>query len=226
MYLLHTKGFENFFPKNKGPTPKSSKTSKKSSKSKPEGEKPEAEKSNPFAHLKDKKKSKSKGGGGSGGKKDDQNQVISAAALLLLVLAARSVLEEDTAGNGREITWSDFYNHILEPGDVDRIVVINGKTARVFLNHGSAGVPLSRGAGAGTGGVSGVIGGVVGVPSSNSRGGNKTKRGGKRDAFEDETVMDMGSSTENVGSSSSPASQMGSRAAQSPKQLVYHFQKQ
>lgn len=220
-WILHKtkvpKGFENFFPKNKGPTPKSSKTSKKSSKSKPEGENPEAEKSNPFAHLKDKKKSKSKGGGGSGGKKDDENQVISAAALLLLVLAARSVLEEDTAGNGREITWSDFYNHILEPGDVDRIVVINGKTARVFLNHGSAGVPLSRGVGAGTGGVVGV------PPSSSSRGGNKTKRGGKRDPFEDETVMDMGSNTENVGSSSNPASQMGSRAAQSPKQLVYHF---
>ena len=205
-------GFENFFPKNKGPAPKSSK-SKKSSKTKSKEETPESE-SNPFAHLKDKKKSSRGGKGSGGGKKGDENQVISAAALLLLVLAARSILEEDTAGNGREITWSDFYNHILEPGDVDRIVVINGKTARVFLNHGSSGVPLSRG---------GTVG-ATGLPSTiSSRGSSSaSKRGGKRDAFDDDTVMDMGSSNDGMESTDSN-SPLGARAAPSHKQLVYHF---
>lgn len=218
-WILHKakvpRGFENFFPKNKGPVPKSSKSSKKSSKSKPKTEEtPESETSNPFAHLKDKKKKSSRGSGGSGGKKDDENQVISAAALLLLVLAARSVLEEETAGNGREITWSDFYNHILEPGDVDRIVVINGKTARVFLNHGSAGVPFNRS------GIAG--GGMTSLPSTGSRGGSKPSRGGKGDPFDDETVMDLGSSSDGMerASSSSP---LGDRTAGAPKQLVYHF---
>jgi AFG3 family protein len=214
------KGFENFFPKNKGPTPKSSK-SKKSTKSKKAEEKTPDE--NPFQHLKDKKKTKGKGSSG-GGKKDDENQVMSAAALLLLVLAARSVLEEDTTGNGREITWSDFYNHILEPGDVDRIVVINGKTARVFLNHGSPGVPLSRGASSAAGSGGGMVGASGMPPVSSSRGGATAKRGGKRDPFDDETVMDLGSSADEVdGAGSSSPLGGGARAAPSQKQLVYHF---
>jgi len=178
---------------------------------------------NPFQHLKDKKKAKGKGSSG-GGKKDDENQVMSAAALLLLVLAARSVLEEDTTGNGREITWSDFYNHILEPGDVDRIVVINGKTARVFLNHGSPGVPLSRGASSAAGSGGGMVGASGMPPVSSSRGGATAKRGGKRDPFDDETVMDLGSSADEVdGAGSSSPLGGGARAAPSQKQLVYHF---
>mmetsp|Transcript_26278 Transcript_26278/g.38936 ORF Transcript_26278/g.38936 Transcript_26278/m.38936 type:complete len:887 (+) Transcript_26278:133-2793(+) len=195
------KGFENFFPKNKGPVPKSSKT--KSSKS--------AKEESPFQHLKDKKKA---AGGGGKNKKDDDNQMISAAALLLLVLAARSMIEDDSGGNGREITWSDFYNHILEPGDVDRIMVINGKTARVFLNPGSPGVPLSRQGGSTTTGMGGL----------SDRSSAPSKRGQQKDPFQDETVLDLGTSEYQENASGAAASSLGSRAAaQSNRPLVYHF---
>jgi FtsH Extracellular. len=158
----------------------------------------------------------SAGGGGKKPNKEEDNQIFSAAALLLLVLAARSLLEEDTSGNGREITWSDFYNHILEPGDVDRIVVINGKTARVFLKHGSPGVPLSRQSAA-----------SLPIKGSSERASSSSSvhpRRDKVDPFDDETVMDMGASTplESV-SSSSPMSGTRSVTTPSNRQLVYHF---
>ena len=196
LFLLS--GFENFFPKNKGPIPKSSKGNAKS-----------AKEESPFQHLKDKKKA-SGGGGGKNKKDDGDNQMISAAALLLLVLAARSLIEDDSAGNGKEITWSDFYNHILEPGDVDRIMVINGKTARVFLKPGSPGVPISRQTGT-------TAGMGMGGSSAPSRGRDP------KDPFGDDTTLDMGmSNSEN--SSGGAASSLGARAAaQSNRQLVYHF---
>ncbi|GFH48126.1 hypothetical protein CTEN210_04602 [Chaetoceros tenuissimus] len=211
-WVLHKakvpKGFENFFPKNKGP-----KNSKKSSKASNSSSK----KDDPFAHIKDKKKASSSGGGKNN--KDDDNQVMSAAALLLLVLAARSMIEEETTGNGREITWSDFYNHILEPGDVDRIVVINGKTARVFLKPGSPGVPLSSG---GRGGTNGLPNGM-GMSGSLSR----NRKIDSSDPFADETVMDMGSTSESTNESSmssTPAQGLAGRIASQPnRQLVYHF---
>lgn len=144
---------------------------------------------------------------------------MSAAALLLLVLAARSMIEEETTGNGREITWSDFYNHILEPGDVDRIVVINGKTARVFLKPGSPGVSLSSG---GRGGSNGLPNGI-GMSGSSSR----NRKIDSSDPFADETVMDMGSTSESTNESSmssTPAQGLAGRMASQPnRQLVYHF---
>ena len=164
---------------------------------------------------------------------------MSASALLLIVLAARSLLEEDSNGNGREITWSDFYNHILEPGDVERIVVINGKTARVFLHQGSAGVPVVRisgggGSGSGSGSSSGRTSMALGGSGAGGLSGGATvgnassskKRGGAKDPFEDETLMDMGSSNEmhTTGSSSSPLARSSSSSSQnSNRQLVYHF---
>lgn len=197
MIVVFFAGFENFFPKNKGPKPKSS--SGKTSSSKTTKSKEES----PFQHLKDKNKKKAGGSSGGGGKKEEENQMISAAALLLLVLAGRSLLDDDSAGNGREITWSDFYNHILEPGDVDRIVVINGKTARVFLEHGSPGVPFGR-------------------QTSDGSISSKKRRDSK-DLFGDDTVMDM-TTTASPDNSNESSSSTGSRsAAQSNRQLVYHF---
>lgn len=44
--------------------------------------------------------------------------------------------------SSREITWSDFCNHLLETGQVEKIVVTNNRTmARVFLKPGSPGLP-------------------------------------------------------------------------------------
>jgi len=40
-----------------------------------------------------------------------------------------------------QVTWSDFRNYMLEPGDVEKIVVTNKNTARVYLRPGARGVP-------------------------------------------------------------------------------------
>lgn len=193
------KGFENFFPKGKGPK----QAKPKSSSSKKETE-------HPFEHLKSKKTS------GGGNKKpnsnDEQSQALTAGALLLAVLAARSILEEDGMGNGREITWSDFYNFMLEPGDVEKIVVINNKTARVFLKPGSPGVPLRTNT---------TTGGSLG---SSSTANAQRQRKKSLDDFDDETVMDLGSSSSvTAGGSVMDSSSSSSRGALSHRQLVYHF---
>mmetsp|Transcript_10977 Transcript_10977/g.12118 ORF Transcript_10977/g.12118 Transcript_10977/m.12118 type:complete len:906 (-) Transcript_10977:45-2762(-) len=220
------KGFENFFPKNKKPSTSSSSSSKKSSK--PSSSK-EKEPKDVFGTLKSKKK-KASGGGGFGKNKkndDDQSQVMSAAALLLLVLAGRALLDDDQVGNGREITWNDFYNHILEPGDVERIVVINNKTARVFLKPNSPGVPLSMSSNTPM-----MNSSTSTRPSTSSRRTSKTRN--KHDdaaaSWEDDTVMEMGMTTDT--SSESNASQSGiggllnnssNRPIGQNRQLVYHF---
>jgi AFG3 family protein len=204
-YLLHkySIGFENFFPKGKGPQQAKPKSTNASASSK-------KDKENPFDHLKSKKTS------GGGNKKpnsnDEQSQALTAGALLLAILAVRSILEEDGMGNGREITWSDFYNFMLEPGDVEKIVVINNKTARVFLKPGSPGVPLRTNAATG-----------INLGSSSTANAQRQRKKSVDD-FDDETVMDMGSSSSitsdgsGMDSSSSP-----SRGSLSHRQLVYHF---
>ncbi len=89
------KGFENFFPKNRGARP-----SKKSHSSK--NAKEETKKENVFSNF-DKHKKKNSGSGGPAGGGDDQQHVGAIAALLLLVLTGRAFLEEDSNINGREV---------------------------------------------------------------------------------------------------------------------------
>jgi len=229
------KGFENFFPKHKGgkgsigknasskkggsketsSSKKGSSTDKKSSKDKMGG----------FGGKNNKNKKKKNQGFGSGG--EDQNQAGAAVALLLFLLAARSMLEDDSIGNGREITWSDFYNSILEPGDVDRIVVVNGKTARVYLRPGARGVPLSRMANGRSTGISSGMGGANNGSMSSRTGRNKKNT---HDQWQDNTIMDMGGSSgdetnSNAASSSSAVGGMaGNNGSKTQnQQLVYHF---
>jgi len=123
-----------------------------------------------------------------------------------------------------QVTWSDFRNYMLESGDVDRIVVVNNKTARVYLRPGARGVPLHsnrdrssmlqsyrRDANA----------------QSNSSSSNNGASKGTSQEWNDGTTMDMGPPPSNeAGLSESTdlgASSSGRRVQRTPQQLVYHF---
>jgi len=219
------KGFENFFPKNRR-APKSSSKNKKDGKSTKEGSKEDSntKKENIFANFDKHKKPKGVGGGGSGGG-EDQQHIGAVAALLFLVVAGRAFLDEDGATNGREITWSDFYNHILEPGDVDRIVVVNKKSARVYLRPGARGVPNSRNAGFAASNRN-----VNGVNAGGSSRSSKRSQAENPDSWDDGTVMDMGqgaeSSEDGLANNSGVSGLFNSAqsgSANNAQQLVYHF---
>ena len=112
----------------------------------------------------------------------------------------------------------------MEPGDLDRIVVVNKKTARVYLRPGARGVPLSnrnRSSSA-----------TAGITSSR----NMSKRTPGEKDWEGDTVMDMGSSQDDIDDTSSTTmgglmslTQRGSVVDGSrlggggPQPLVYHF---
>lgn len=191
-------------------------------------------------------------------KKEDeemQMQLAGTTLLLILVLVARSIFEEESnpngvggvralGGDGPEVTWSDFYNYMLTEGDVERIVVVNKKTARVYLRPGARGVPVAASGrvgsvslgGVGGGGGVGSGGGAMMRPArSSSR--NSPLEGSHRadEHWDDGTVLDMNDSSEisNASSSSLLSSSLGglsfggggggnaSRVQQ--HQLVYHF---
>jgi len=234
------KGFENFFPKNKGSGGKKDDKSTKGSSSSSSNDETDKEgsssskkdqKENPFGNFGNKNKRKNKAGGGGGGAggggsgggfpggdgPNDKGQVGAAAALLLLVLAARSILDEEGMGSGREVTWSEFRNYMLEYGDVERIYIVNKKTARVVLRPGARGVPLTRT----LAGRSGSSLSMSGSSSSASSGLPKRSSMSKDADWEDGTMMDMGPS-----SSTTPTSASGRILDPTPQQtnqLVYHF---
>eukprot|EP00560_Eucampia_antarctica_P007499 CAMPEP_0197826880 /NCGR_PEP_ID=MMETSP1437-20131217/3766_1 /TAXON_ID=49252 ORGANISM="Eucampia antarctica, Strain CCMP1452" /NCGR_SAMPLE_ID=MMETSP1437 /ASSEMBLY_ACC=CAM_ASM_001096 /LENGTH=885 /DNA_ID=CAMNT_0043427503 /DNA_START=123 /DNA_END=2781 /DNA_ORIENTATION=+ len=221
------KGFENFFPKNRR-APKSSKKDGKPSKGAKEdgnssSSKDASKKDNVFSNF-DKHKKPKGAGGGPGGGSEDQQHVGAIAALLILVVAGRAFLEEDSNLNGREINWSDFYNHILEPGDVDKIVVVNKKSARVYLRPGARGVPSSRNSSFSSNRAS---------SSTPSRSKRSAQEDSNSDSWDDGTTMDMG---QNSGADSAAANNggfldtmrggergTGNNTSQQQQQLVYHF---
>ena len=51
--------------------------------------------------------------------------------------------DENRSNTGEiDVTWADFRNHMLEPGDVEKIVVKNcTNTVQVFLHPGAWGLP-------------------------------------------------------------------------------------
>jgi len=138
-----------------------------------------------------------------------------------------------------QVTWADFRNYMLEPGDVDKIEVVNKKTARVYLRPGARGVPLQHSPGVN----------AVGLPptrgmSSSSSGGSSAgaaSTGRRRSSssrnsdgeWDDGTVMDMGSvssdATSSTGGGFGPRLPgIGDGVGQGgnghqPQQLVYHF---
>ena len=112
---------------------------------------------------------KIKGSGDGGGHKqqgsgpppppeEDPQNIPAMIALLLMVMAARNFFkdEDDIEGgegeggssrsrgrNGREITFVDFRNYLLDQGQVEKIVVVNNNLARVILHPGSKGIPAN-----------------------------------------------------------------------------------
>lgn len=154
------KGFENFFPKNnkqngddqdaaastsKEVTPDASTSTNSSEKS---------ESTAKHASFKTKQDKDKKWKGNKGGipppEENDPQNIPAMIALLLMVMAARRFFGDDEAGgssrNGKEITFVDFRNYLLDSGQVEKIVVVNNSLARVILRPGSKGMPSDRSA--------------------------------------------------------------------------------
>ena len=98
---------------------------------------------------------------------------------------------------------------------MDRITVINGKTARVYLRPGAPGIPLSRNTRRQGGGGMGDFN-----SSSSSSSSSSQRSNGDDDSWQDETVMDMGS-TES--SKQNGGDTLGRKTPGGRQQLVYHF---
>jgi len=244
------KGFENFLPKNArtggggdgGDGNEDDENDKKSKEGKEATSKSSDEKTSSsttggggFGNNKNKKDKKRNEEERKRKKKEDeemQKQLAGTTILLILVLMARSFLEDNdnasggvVGGDGPEVTWSDFYNYMLTEGDVERIVVVNKKTARVYLRPGARGVPVSASAGAG--------GGMLGRARTAVTGGRGNGSGRPAqpvdEHWDDGTVMEMSNAENASGSPSTTggtpslfggAASMGGRQ---PHQLVYHF---
>lgn len=212
------KGFENFLPKNArsgggGDDDDKNNDDKQDNNNK---DKKEKKKSNNFNNNNNRKKRQDE---------ETQQQLAGATLLLLAVLMARSLLEDDVmTGDGPEVTWHDFYNYMLTAGDVERIVVINQKVARVYLRPGARGVPLMTSS----------------STNMNRRrdrvsvegGGSATNTTDNRhpdDAWDDGTIMEMGSSNSSSSETNIkfPSSILNpsttNNKSSSAKQLVYHF---
>ena len=154
------KGFENFFPKQKqgdadgsGSSTESSKIGEGSTKgdvNKNSQSKQATFKAKNSDENKDDNKKRQKRHSGIPPPEDNDPQNIPAMiALFLMVSAAnnffKSTDDDQNEGgrNGGEITFVDFRNHLLDTGQVDKIVVVNNNLARVILHPGSKGVPQS-----------------------------------------------------------------------------------
>eukprot|EP00577_Skeletonema_sp_RCC1716_P003515 CAMPEP_0113427880 /NCGR_PEP_ID=MMETSP0013_2-20120614/31552_1 /TAXON_ID=2843 ORGANISM="Skeletonema costatum, Strain 1716" /NCGR_SAMPLE_ID=MMETSP0013_2 /ASSEMBLY_ACC=CAM_ASM_000158 /LENGTH=1000 /DNA_ID=CAMNT_0000316365 /DNA_START=29 /DNA_END=3031 /DNA_ORIENTATION=+ /assembly_acc=CAM_ASM_000158 len=167
-----------------------------------------------------------------------QQQLAGTTLLLILVLMARSFLEDDSAtgpggavnplgGDGPEVTWSDFYNYMLTEGDVERIVVANKKTARVYLRQGARGVPMAASPNRGmmmkqNPRVASSSGGVISSSKDVAHSHN--------DDWEDGTVMEMNGGADGSQAALSTASSLSSAlggalggGGNRKYQLVYHF---
>lgn len=134
----------------------------------------------------------------------------------------------------KKITWNDFRNYLLESHDVDRIVVVNKKTARVFLRPGAQGVPLTTSSSAAYGSSrrSSAYPSSTGMRRKKS---SSTKNGGagnnnaddNSEGWDDQTVMDLGSSSTNdhAVEASGNRSMINGISARNPNNngMVYHF---
>jgi len=229
------KGFENFFPKNKQPDDPAAAAAAGAEQDKP-SEKEDEKKANDNESKDtdppkvEETKSKEdvfgnfgkKAGGGSGGGStpppggDQQQQLGGVLAMAAILFILGFVLSDDSNDGGREVTWSEFRNHMLEPGDVDRIVVTNKNTARVYLRPGARGVPrhpIQQS----------IASGQYGVMQSKRRMGTSAKR--KNDDNQNDEFFDQGSSMD-FGSAADSGDSSPSRGVPgipSQHQLVYNF---
>jgi len=188
------KGFENFFPKHKDGDADASESSTEASKA---GETTDdASKSSKQATFKSKSndekkddKQRQKRHSGIPPPEDNDPQNIPAMiALLLMVSAANNFFkssddENEGGRNGGEITFVDFRNHLLDTGQVDKIVVVNNNIARVILHPGSKGLPQN-------------------TSSSLNTSARPSRDGGSSDEqSSDSTILEFNSPNNNVSSS-------------------------
>ncbi|KAG7344023.1 ATP-dependent metalloprotease FtsH [Nitzschia inconspicua] len=152
------KGFENFFPKNdkrnidetEGSSSSGKETTPDASTSNDSSEKHDS--STKHASFKTKENKDEKGKRNKGGipppEDNDPQNIPAMIALLLMVMAARRLFGDDETNgnsrNGKEITFVDFRNYLLDSGQVEKIVVVNNSMARVILHPGSKGMPSNR----------------------------------------------------------------------------------
>jgi AFG3 family protein len=194
------KGFENFYPKDgSGPSPK--KTTEKTSST-------ETKKATFKAKGDEDKKKKQQGGGVPPPEENDPQNIPSMIALLLMIMVARRFVGdgEESGLDGKEITFVEFRNHLLESGQVDKIEVVNSNMARVVLRPGSKGIP------------------ATGFSSRSSSDWNSSSMEEtptlQHDGAQDKTVLEFNNNNSNVGMSSDASSATPSVAAQTPS---YHF---
>ena len=79
---------------------------------------------------------------------DDNSNIPGLIALLAFLLVIRNYSDnndDENISNAQEITFVDFRNHLLIPGLVEKLVVINHKTAVVHLKSSASGtaIPLT-----------------------------------------------------------------------------------
>jgi len=163
-------------------------------------------------------------------KKEDEElnkQLAGTTILLILVLMARSFFEDDNnpngvmGGDGPEVHWSDFYNYMLSEGDVERIVVVNKQTARVYLRPGARGVPVTA---SNRGG--GLMRQARSAMGMSGNGPKESSSSAPDEHWDDGTTMDMSSGSSSGNATSSPIGGLpsfGGSSGRQPQQLVYHF---
>ena len=205
------RGFEHWFPKDFKLPPKTSKnpSSPNSRSSDKKSSDPAfASKDNSNKNKQDNKQGSTGGGGGGNippNQDDDMMSIPSLLTLLFLVIAARQFLERDGEGegggggssdgrNGKEITFVEFRNHLLETGQVEKIVVVNQQLARIVLHPGSRGI------------VKDSDGSTSTTWSSNEHDHEEDQSSSSKNAkYTDTTVMDFNSSPADDHSSSTAA---------------------
>jgi AFG3 family protein len=142
------RGFENFFPKGmKGKVSKNSNSEVGTESTKDDNDASHTmEKSSKTEEVGNErmKSSSSKDNKGSNKRKkrepppvnDDNSNIPGLLALIAFLLVIRNYTDsndDENTSNGQEITFVDFRNHLLIPGLVEKLVVINHKTAFVHL---------------------------------------------------------------------------------------------
>ncbi len=218
------KGFENFFPKHKEgdadvsesgteSSEMGEKTTKGSVNNKNSQSKQATFKAKNNDEKKDDGKQRKKRHSGIPPPEDNDPQNIPAMiALLLMVSAANNFFkssdddQNEGGRNGGEITFVDFRNHLLDTGQVDKIVVVNNNVARVILHPGSKGLPQSS---------------HVSTSLNNSASGRPSRDGGSSDEqSSDNTILEFNSP---ISSNNDPNGFSDSKNIAANSTPVYHF---
>ena len=224
------KGFENFFPEQKEgevsestsntESSKVGKTTKKGDSDKDSHSKQATFKAKDDDGKNDEKKKRQKRHSGIPPPDDNDPQSIPAMlALLLMVSTANNLFkssddEQNEGGrNGGEITFVDFRNHLLDTGQVEKIVVVNNNLARVVLHPGSKGMPQNSQSASSM---------SMSLNNSASRRSNRGLVGGENDSSSNNTILEFNSPiTTDTDQNKFSSGENNSLAANSTP--VYHF---